>query len=82
MNLDLKCPSCEMLAQDLRSANHVLEPPKLDDLWLCGSCATVCKVTLTGLTVLTQSELSSLHPDERADLDFAQRAIKRNLRNS
>lgn len=65
-----------------KSVDMLREGPKIDDIMLCGSCGMPSKVTLLGLRYLTDEEFNSLHEDERKDLDFAQRAVKRQLRNN
>lgn len=79
-----KCanPSCGMTLSDPRPADLVTEAPRLGDILLCGGCGHPSKVTIVGTKLLTEEDFTGLSPDERRDLDFAQRAIKRKIRNS
>ena len=82
MNLKYNCPTCNMEALNIRAADHILEPPKVDDIYLCGGCGSVCKVSLTGLVLMLSEEFDGLDEQTRADLNFATRAIKRQVRQS
>ncbi len=67
---------------DLKAANLVVQKPQVDDLLLCGSCSTINIVTILGTRMMTEKEFDALHPDEKKDLNFAQRAVKRQLRSN
>lgn len=71
-----------MSLTDLRAADLGVPEPRFDDILLCGACGQPSRVTLTGTALLTEEEFNSLDEDERNDLMFAQRAIKRKLRNN
>lgn len=68
-----------MELQQLRPANLVYEDPKFDDILLCGACGFPSKVTLLGTALVTDEEFAALTDDEQADLNFAQRAIKKQV---
>lgn len=70
-----------MHVQEVRSTDHILEPLKLDDLWVCGGCGTISKVGIENMLVLPEHEFATLDERTKRDLNFAQRAVKRNLRN-
>lgn len=65
-----------------KPTNLVQVRPKLNDVILCGGCGFPNVIELTGTHLMTEDEFGALHPDERKELDFAQRAIKRQLRNN
>lgn len=71
-----------MTLSDPRPADLVQEPPRLGDILLCGGCGMPSKVTILGTKLLTEEDFSGLSLDEQRDLDFAQRAIKRSIRNA
>lgn len=53
----------------------------IGDIIICGACLAVNVVTITGTRLLSEDEFAELSPDEKRDLDFAKRAVKRNFRN-
>lgn len=77
---EFECANCKMQLLDLRPADLVQERPKVDDLLVCGGCATINKVTLLGTEKFSETEFAALHPDEQSDLNFAMRAIVRKVR--
>jgi DNA-directed RNA polymerase subunit RPC12/RpoP len=76
------CANCGMEQLDLKFTDLVEEKLRVDDLILCGGCGLPNKVTLEGLALLNQIEFELLSKDEKRDLDFAQRAIKKKLLQS
>lgn len=82
MTLDVKCPTCGMIPENLKSADHILEKPVFGSLYVCGGCASTCKFTLLGLELLSPDEENALDEDTKKDLSFAKRAIVRHLRQS
>lgn len=80
-SLTYHCAECNMALLDLKPADLIAAPPKVDDILVCGACLLTNVVTVTGTRGMTEEEYNSLHPDERRDLAFAKRAVKRNLRN-
>lgn len=67
---------------DLKASDMLTDPPKLDDIVVCGLCGNFSVIILTGTKLLSVEELSALHPDEQADLDFAKRAVIRKLKSN
>lgn len=67
---------------DLKPSDTLTDPPVLDDLLICGACGSLSKVTLLGTTLATDEDINTLTDEERADLSFGQRAVKRQLRNN
>jgi hypothetical protein len=65
---------------ELKQVDLVRTPPQIGDLLVCGGCGFISKVSLTGTMLITEPEYEALSYDEKRDLTFAQRAIKRNLR--
>jgi hypothetical protein len=58
------------------------EPPHLDDILICGLCGAPSKVTLLGTEVVSDEELSNLSEEEQHDIEFAIRAVKKQIRNN
>lgn len=67
-----------MELQTPKAVNPVDENPVLGDLVLCGNCGEPNVITLTEPRALTEAEFDSLSADEKSDLSFAQRAIRKN----
>lgn len=74
------CP-CGMVISDHKMVN-VAHDLKIGDVMLCGGCGRPSIVELTGLRYMTDEEFNEMTPEEQKDLNFAQRAIKRQLRNN
>jgi hypothetical protein len=81
MDLNYTCPHCHMEARNLRSTDHILERPKFDDLYVCGGCHTLSKVGVISLILVTSEEFDAFDEETRKELNFAMRAIVRNIRN-
>lgn len=75
-----RCAHCNMELQSPKPADLVDEPPKLDDIMICGGCGCPNKVTLLGTAEMTEEELSHLTEEEERDIRFAIRAVKKHLR--
>ena len=67
---------------DPKPTDLVQEKPKIGDLILCGTCGTLSIIELTGTREPTHIEMNAMDADERKELAFAVRAIKRKLRQN
>jgi len=67
---------------NLKSTDLLREPPRVDDILLCGACGTLSVVTLLGTAPLSAIAFAKLSADEKKELDFAARAVKRNLESN
>lgn len=67
---------CKMELQNPKPANLVDEPPTPGDIILCGMCGTP-NIVVDDATarVMTEDDFAALHPDDLADLQFAQRTL-------
>lgn len=81
MQTNFKCP-CGMDLLDAKAVDMLRDKPKVDDIMICGMCRRPSKVTLLGMVYLTHEELNALTEDEKKDMSFAIRAVKRQLRNN
>lgn len=75
-------PSCRMRLLNPKQVTPDGIPPHVDDILICGGCGLASKVTLLGTDLLTDDDFLTLSPEERRDISFAIRAVKRNLRSS
>lgn len=71
-----------MQLQDPKPANLVREEPKFDDIIICGACGCPNKIGILGTSEMTDEELSALSDEERQDITFAIRAVKRQIRQN
>lgn len=81
--LDYKCceEKCGMALLNPKPVDLVSPKPELGDILLCGMCGMINIVDLMGTRKITDDELLNLSVEERRDLDFAVRAIKKQGRN-
>jgi hypothetical protein len=56
-------------------------PPQLGDLIVCGGCGSINEVTLLGTKLISKEDFEKLKVEEKADLNFAGRAITPKGRN-
>jgi hypothetical protein len=84
MNIAFTCANtdCHMSLLDLKPTNLVDTPPSVGDILLCGGCGSINIVTLLGCGLMSDEDFKNLAEDERKDLDFARRAVVRQLRQS
>lgn len=80
-NFNFKCGLCEMEQQELKAANSILEPPEFGSLIVCGGCGAVNEVKLLGLEAVPEDKIALLDAGTQADIAFARRACRRQLRN-
>ncbi len=66
-----------MELQTPKAVNPTDEVPVLGDIVLCGSCGNPNILTLTEPRAMTEAEFDQLSVDEKSDLSFAQRALKK-----
>lgn len=62
-------------------ATDLVSRPTLGDILICGGCGFPSKVTLEGTALMSDAEFRELSKEEVIEVNFAQRAIKRNVRN-
>lgn len=80
-DLNFKCANCTMQLLEHKAVDMSDAKPQIGDLLVCGNCGMPNIVTLTGAIIVPDEVMNALTKEERDDLLFAQRAIKRNLRN-
>ena len=73
-------PDCKMQLLEPKPSNLIREEPKLDDVILCGACGEASVITLEGTKLLGPVEMELLTDEEKRELLFATRAIKRHIR--
>jgi hypothetical protein len=71
-----------MVLKDPKAVDYGENVPHLDDILICGMCGCPSKVTLLGTEELTDEELKGLTLEERKGIEFAIRAVKRQVRNN
>jgi hypothetical protein len=71
-----------MVLKNPKAVDLIQAPPAFDDVMICGACGSISIITLQGTRLMTEEELLALSEEEQRDLTFAQRAIRRSVRNN
>ena len=79
-----KCANkdCKMELLQAKCVDMLRLPPSIGDLLICGGCGAISKVTLEGTEMLEDKEFNELSEDEKKDISFAVRAVKKQLRRN
>lgn len=73
-SITFACPTCSTVVSNLATASPDTLPSS-GDLYICGTCATLCAFRPRGLRALNLRQLKRITPIELSDIRFAVRNI-------